>query len=425
MPSSTKSFFTVANDLGYGSLKFAMDNQDGKMTQNHVPSTIAIQQAQDLTKPAHFDSQKQEDDYINTLIDRLDVSIASPSVKTPGRFLIGNRAIKSGLPWRESFDVNDFTGKSESDLSLILTLSVIAGRVLQANYQSGKPLPTNLSADILMATALPIAEGQQTDVTEHYAERYTDKRHVITIHNFEEPITINLHFINVYVALEGEAAQFSIVNAAKTNPKMGEAIFGFFKEHYPKMAAQLNLTQLLHTPNVLGIDIGEGTTDFPVINQGRANPTVSMSLPTGYGNVLQRAINELQNHHMNFQTRAEVQAFLDTPVSPLPSAQQYHQRVEEIVRRQFAPLVQSIVEATSKTMRQAGANIDVLYIYGGGSIPLAKYSNLYNTLVEKTKGFTGGIEIPIIIIPANYAQLMNLDGLILIAQSLRLRTKSN
>ena len=162
----SKKIYTVANDLGYGSMKLTI-NED----RYNIPSVISLQKENDITKPVSFDNKTQEKNYINELIDNLDVTITSPSVKTIGRFLIGKRATISNSTARR-FNVNSFKGKADEDLSLILTLSSIAAHVVKDNYESDEELPSSLKAKVIMATALPIKEGKSETVTENYRNRF-------------------------------------------------------------------------------------------------------------------------------------------------------------------------------------------------------------------------------------------------------------
>lgn len=77
----------AAIDLGYGSVKALIDGE-----KVLFPSAIVLQRKQDLFDPIKFDNEDQEDDYMNDLIDHMDVTISSNAVKTPGRFLVGAAA---------------------------------------------------------------------------------------------------------------------------------------------------------------------------------------------------------------------------------------------------------------------------------------------------------------------------------------------
>ena len=398
----------VANDLGYGSVKAKVED-----TNIHFPSVIAIQREQDLNKPVEFNSNQEKLTYLEGMINHMDVTISSSAVKTQGRFLVGNAAIKSSLPLK-AFDVNDFTGKSDNDLAIILTLSMIAAQRISLAVKNGEDLSDQLSTEINMTTALPVSEGKKNGIVDSYINKYINSKHTVVFHNLKDPITVSLTFNKVYVALEGEVAQLYIQNS---DIKLKGLIKKDFAKNYPELATEIEVTDLVKIINLLGIDIGEGTTDLVVIKDGKANAVSSTSLPTGYGNALQDAIDVLQTQNMNFEARSQLQDYLSQDVSPL--AKRMQNKVRQTVFEQLAPFADKIVEAASKTMRKAGANVEVLYVYGGGSIPMLEQTKLRQKLAQKLKDFSGGIDVPVIWIDKSYAQILNEKGLELVLNVLK------
>ncbi|MBE7386997.1 ParM/StbA family protein [Ligilactobacillus salivarius] len=397
----------VANDLGYGSVKAKVED-----TNIHFPSVIAIQREQDLNKPVEFNSNQEKLTYLEGMINHMDVTISSSAVKTQGRFLVGNAAIKSSLPLK-AFDVNDFTGKSDNDLAIILTLSMIAAQRISLAVKNGEDLSDQLSTEINMTTALPVSEGKKNGIINNYVNKYIGSKHTVVFHNFKDPITVSLSFKNVYVALEGEAAQLYLKNS---DIKLQGLIKQDFSKNYPELANDIKVSDLVKIDNLLGIDIGEGTTDLVVIKEGHANAVASTSLPTGYGNALQDAIDVLQTENMNFEARSQLQNYLAQEVSPL--AKRMQTKVRQIVFEQLEPFADKIVTAASKTMRKAGANVEILYVYGGGSIPMLEQTALRQKLSQKMKDFSGGIDVPVIWINKSYAQNLNEKGLELILKAM-------
>ena len=257
-----------------------------------------------------------------------------------------------------------------------------------------------------MATALPVSEIKRNNIANTYKGRYLKGVHGVTFHNFGTPINVSLTFKEVYVMPEGETAQFYIANS--TDSKFKKSIEKDFKEHYPDMK-DVSVEDLTTSGNVVGIDIGEGTTDIVVLVDGKADGLSSNSLEVGYGNVLQEAIEALQMQRFNFSERAKLQEFLAKPATGLNKARK--QKVESIVQYQFTPFVNSITNATSAVMRKANSSTEVVFVYGGGSIPMKEQSDLRQRLSEKMKAFSGGFDIPVVWIDKEYAQLMNLNGL--------------
>lgn len=398
----------VANDLGYGSVKAKVND-----TKIHFPSVLALQREQDIAKPVEFDSEKEKLSYLSDMINHMDITVSSSAVKTQGRFLLGTAAVKSSLPMR-AFDVNDFTGKSDNDLSIILTLGMIAAQRVALAIENGEDLSEQLNAEVNMTTALPVSEGKKNGIVDSYINKYVNSKHTVVFHNLKDPITVSLTFNKVYVALEGEVAQLYIQNS---DIKLKGLIKKDFAKNYPELATEIEVTDLVKIKNLLGIDIGEGTTDLVVIKDGKANAVSSTSLPTGYGNALQDAIDVLQTQNMNFEARSQLQDYLSQDVSPL--AKRMQNKVRQTVFEQLAPFADKIVEAASKTMRKAGANVEVLYVYGGGSIPMLEQTELRQKLAQKMKDFSGGIDVPVIWIDKSYAQILNEKGLELVLNVLK------
>lgn len=398
----------VANDLGYGSVKAKVND-----TKIHFPSVLALQREQDIAKPVEFDSEKEKLSYLSDMINHMDITVSSSAVKTQGRFLLGNAAVKSSLPMR-AFDVNDFTGKSDNDLSIILTLGLIAAQRVALAVENGEDLSEQLNAEVNMTTALPVSEGKKNGIVDSYINKYVNSKHTVVFHNLKDPITVSLTFNKVYVALEGEVAQLYIQNS---DIKLKGLIKKDFAKNYPELATEIEVTDLVKIRNLLGIDIGEGTTDLVVIKDGKANAVSSTSLPNGYGNALQDAIDVLQTQNMNFEARSQLQDYLSQDVSPL--AKRMQNKVRQTVFEQLAPFADKIVEAASKTMRKAGANVEVLYVYGGGSIPMLEQTELRQKLAQKMKDFSGGIDVPVIWIDKSYAQILNEKGLELVLNVLK------
>lgn len=397
----------VANDLGYGSVKAIIDDKEIKF-----PSVFTIEREQDIASPIEFESKGQKDDYMKDFINHMDVTISSSAVKTPGRFLIGQYAMDKNLPLTH-FDINDYAGKSESDYSLILSLSMIAGAAVENAYSKGSDLSEPIKVKSKMAVALPVKEGSDINIKNMYRSRYNGSTHQVTFHNFKNPITVTIEFDKVFVATEGETAQFYI--STGENKDLTTKIKADFDEHYPELAPLVSAEDLIHAKNVVSIDIGAGTVDIVVIINGKALTVASFSLSEGYDNALQEALEVLEDKRYNFASVAELKEFLASKPSPLSRAR--YNAVEKIVFAQLEPFCDRIVDEVSRALRKAGAGIEVATVHGGGSIPMKDQSQLRTKLEEKLKSYNGGQVVPVLWIPAPYAQTLNRDGLWYIAKN--------
>lgn len=394
-----KLFF--ANDLGYGSIKGVINDEEIL-----IPSVTADLREQDMFEPVDFSTDKEQNIYFNDMFKHMDVTVQSPQVRKTNRMLIGEAALDSHLPVK-TFDVNDFNGKSQTDHALILTLTAIATKALKQAYINGEDLSEGVQADVFMTTALPVAEGKKKDVIDAYRNRYKKSTHLVTFHNFNELITVKIKFQEVIVSLEGETAKYALSDADKT---LAKGIYDDFKRNYSDFAEELDSESLLQLDNKLFIDIGEGTTDFIVFTDDEVNEHSSTSIQQGYGNALEDAIDELTENGFNINNRAALQELILEPARN-PMRKQRQKRAKEAVNQQLMRLVDSIVNTTSKTLRKASASIDVIFVLGGGSIPLKDQTDLRAQLVQKTEAFSDGIGIPVVFIPEEYAQHLNENGL--------------
>lgn len=391
----------TANDLGYGSVKAIVDGKKIKF-----PSVFSVEREQDIPSPVEFENKTQQDAYMEDFINRMDVTVSSSSIKTQGRFMIGDNAVSRNLPLTH-FDINDFAGKAESDYSLILTLSMIAGRAVEEAYKKGEDLSEPIKVTTRMAVALPVKEGSNIETKNMYRERYTGNNHQVTFHNFKNPITVTITFDKVFVATEGETAQFYI--STGENEDLTKAIKDDFDRNYPDMASLVSAKDLISAKNVVSIDVGAGTVDIVVIVNGKALVVASFSLSEGYDNALEEALEVLRDKKYNFNSVAELKDFLATKPSPLNRAR--YEAVQKVVFAQIEPFCDRIVDEVSRSLRKAGANIEVVYVHGGGSIPMKDQSQLRTKLDAKLKDFNGGQAVPVIWIDKKFAQVLNRDGL--------------
>lgn len=389
--------YYAASDLGNDTVKIDINHESFD-----VPSVISKAENNERIT---FISRKDADDYMRNFFDHLEATVTSASVNTHGHFLVGRAAVNSRVTPRR-FDINNFSLKSDDDLSIILNLVLLAGKCVKDAYFNHANL-SQLHMNVYLATALPIREGKAVGVIKQYQSKYLQNDHIVTFDNFKDPISVNLHFVKVIVGLEGQAAQLALTNSKQIYPKLANSLLADFKAHYDQ--TNITIDNIVNASNIIGIDIGGKTVDFPVFTNGEANINVSDSSLKGYDSVLQTAITDLQNHMRNFDNIGQLENYLAQGASPFdPSS---YQQVAQIVKANSQDLVQSILDNVSKLMREASLNPDLVFVYGGGSIPLNRDTDLRQLLDEKLSSFNGNKRIPIIWIDQAYAQKLNKLGL--------------
>lgn len=395
----------IANDLGYGFIKADINGERVK-----IPSAIATKQSYMAPNPDTI-----SDKYMENFLDNMDVSISSSSVNRTGRFLIGRAASKAASR-TQTFNIYSGKGKSDDDLSVILTLSMIAGQRVKLAYEANADLSKPLNADVIMATELPISEGRNSQVSKNYEDKYLGHKHIVTFNNFNDPITVSINFISVRSYLEGETASLALANAAKglkgfeILDSLREAVAKDYKKNYPERAKKYGVEEILNALNIFILDIGERTSDLVTTTLGAANPEASDSIDLGFGTALERTRQELRVRHLaNFNSRYDLKEYLHRDL--VGANKEKQEQIRQILIEQLQPLSDGIVDASSNILSLTANDTDVVFVLGGGSIPMLKQSNLRSDLVELLQSL--GSEAPVIGIDPKFAQWMNEIGLLI------------
>ena len=393
----------VVNDLGYGFIKSEINDEKIK-----IPSVIAKKQTYMAPNP-----DKISDEYMNDFLNRMDVSVNSASVERAGRFLVGEAASK-GASRTQTFNIFSGQGKSDDDLSVILTLSVIAGERVKKAYENGEDLTRPLTANVIMATELPIAEGRNAKKSKDYEDKYLGHKHVVTFNNFADPITVTVNFLMVHSYLEGETASLALANAAhglKGFPVLDDLkkeVMEDYRKHYPERSKKYGVEEVLEAQNVFVLDIGERTSDMVTTTDGGANPEASDSVSLGYGTALESARKEARIKGLgNFRSRYDMKNFLSRKLVG-PSAEK-QTAIQELVDEQLQNLSDGILDAASDILSLTANSTDAVYVLGGGSIPMAESSHLREDLEGLLTSLNA--KAPIIWVGKKNAQWVNEIGL--------------
>lgn len=352
--------------------------------------------------------------FMKDIINQMDVSFSSPLVRSTERRLFGERALKSGLNLEE-FDVFARTGKSEVDLSGVLGLATIAADRLYEYYEKngGLPVSGKLKTKVDFATALPIGEYK------HHAKQYRQKYlnagepHMVTFHNFERPVHVEIVFDYVQVINEGESAQYGLMLAKDAFLDMirREAVKRFPNGELNGITGK----DLVSAKNTLGIDIGEGTIDFAVFSNGKFNADASSTMNQGYGSVLESTLSVLQEEGYPYKSRKELSEFIHNEPSPFTKKKWTHvKNVNQSEESRFGDIVSSEV---SKVFSRVGGFIEVIFVFGGGATPLEW--SLFDKLQSRVAEFGDDNLLPIVYLDSDFSRFLNGQGLYQVAQRLR------
>lgn len=388
-------------DLGNGYVKANINGQI-----KVFPSVAVKQFNTSVNQPVAADDL---DFFMKDLINQMDLSFSSPLVQSTERRLFGERAMKSGLSLEE-FDVFSRQSKAEVDLSGALGLATIAADRLFVHYKAQDALPeSDLQVVVDLATALPIGEYRKHAAA--YKERYVNdgRAHVVTFHNFDRPVRVEIIFENVYVANEGESAQYGLMFAKEPFLDMihKEAVKRFPNGELKDITGR----DLVTAENTLGIDIGEGTIDFAVFTKNRFNPDASSTMNQGYGAVLESTLTQLQDEGYPYKSRKELAEFIHNAPTMLSKKKWNHVReLNQSEENRFGEIVAGEV---SKVFSKVGGFVEVIFVFGGGATPLEW--SLFKKLQQRTAEFGEDNLLPIVYLDSKFSRFLNVQGLYQVA----------
>lgn len=392
-------------DIGNGYVKGLIETDKG-IDSVDIPSGVTLMtRANFVPTPDNQCLSEVEDIY-----NRLDVSFTSSMVNDGYRRLFGARSLSAGGAFEE-FDVLGSRSKAQQPLSKVLVMGCIAGKILRDYVKEHGCLPEAsgvLNAEIDCALALPITEFMLHRVA--YANEFKNGVHTVTVHNFETPVMIKLMFKSVVVIAEGASAQYAIT--AKGEPLMNHMLKDV-RSHGVALEG-ITAKDVLAATNTVGVDIGEGTVNFPVFTNGRFNTDASMTLNKGYGSVLTNALVSMQEQNFNggFASRKQLAAYLQEKPSLLKKT--HYDRVKQFVDEEILFFAREVAEKLGHVLNRVGASTEVIYVYGGGSGEVKHH--LYPLLLEKVKEIMGVSEFAVMYLDSRYSRHLNREGLFIAAK---------
>jgi plasmid segregation protein ParM len=331
--------------------------------------------------------------FIKHLPEQLIVTIDSPAAR-PGMYYIGKFALESG----ELLDTMQvgIDQKCEVDLPIINTLAQIAAAAVQKAYGDTQTVPEMIEAHVDMATALPVT--QHTDETAaKFERRFMEGFHHVTVHLNKQRVAVKVVFDYTKVIPEATPVTFALQKDASGNWRDGD-IFQEFVETYPVGKAfngsYFKDKRILHT------DIGDGSTEYPITEGNKFLRQFVHGSHHGAGYAIEEALSEF--NRLVYLPDSPRQFFSDVIKNP---KHKYYARAIKTLNRPLEGQAKQIIQNIRKQLTKARNEIDVICVYGGGSILMR--SILYPLLKE----LCDEREIKLLYIPPQYAITMNAEGL--------------
>ncbi|MDQ1911138.1 ParM/StbA family protein [Paenibacillus sp. GD4] len=340
-----------------------------------------------------WSEEQAPESFIKSLQDQLVVTIDSPAAR-PGMYYVGKFALESG----EILD-NLQIGidmKCDMDLPVVNTLAQIAAVAVQKAYEEEKKLPDHIDLEVDMATALPVT--QHTDETSaKFEKRFTSGSHHVTVHLGTHRVAVKIAFPFAKVVPEATPVIFALQKDAEGNWREGD-IFQEFVEKY-EIDKKFN-GLYFKDKRILHIDIGDGSTEYPITEGNKFLRQFVHGSHHGAGYAIEEALDEFNRLiHLPNSPR---QFFSDVLKNP---KHKYHARAIRTLKTPLESQVKQIVQNVKRQLTKARNEIDLICVYGGGSILMRSllYPRLDELCVER--------EMQLLYIPDDYAVQMNALGL--------------
>lgn len=367
----------IANDIGNSETKMIINSALIKQ-----PSVVKRL----LMKPNVHETNTEKN--IMNLLDELVVNVTSKGIKRNGLYFVGKRA---NLTADQVENMNIKIGnKYKHDIPVLLTLSVSAARAVQIAYLESKELPSSLSATILMTSAIPASE-YTPDKAKYLEDRFLIDDHVVIVYVGEKLVTVTLKFEKVKVTQEGVPALYALLEGD-----------GSILENYNTLYKKNINPRDFRNKKILHADIGDGTTEY-IYTMG-LNPVndACTGEKRGVGHATQEAI-QLLKEEVGGNLDINRQQFMAILRDPSHNLHEYAVRYMSEARYSQAQRI--LEDIQEKYMSKTAGNVDIIAIYGGGSIQFKE--DLYDDLVA----FANEIHCEVLWIPKEYAVDMNVNGM--------------
>jgi len=340
-----------------------------------------------------WSEEQAPESFIKNLQEQLVVTIDSPSAR-PGMYYVGKFALESG-EILDNLQIG-IDQKCDMDLPIVNTLAQIAAAAVQKAYEEEKIIPEMINVDVDMVTALPVT--QHTDETSaKFERRFMNGIHNVTVHLGKQRVAVKIVFEFTKVVPEATPVIFTLQKDAEGNWREGD-IFQQFVEAY-QLEPNFN-GSYFKDKRILHVDIGDGSTEYPITEGNKFLRQFIHGSHHGAGYAIEGALDEFNRLiHLPDSPR---QFFSDVIKNP---KHKYYGKAIATLKRPLESQSRQIIQNVKKQLTKARNEIDVICVYGGGSIIMR--SILYPMLKE----LCDEREMKLLYIPEEYAVILNAMGL--------------
>ncbi|WP_250622345.1 ParM/StbA family protein [Bacillus subtilis] len=377
----------VAADIGNSTTKMIIE--DELFSQPSVIRRL-------MKKPQVTETDLKKN--VTNLDENLTVHITSPAIKATadGLYVIGRKAITTDLDKVQNMNIK-LGNKHKHDLPVIMILSMIARKIIKDEFDGTGELATSYSAVCDLSSAIPASEFsfEKAQILE---KRFATKPHTVIVHLGEMKVTVTLTFKKVKVTQEGVPAIFSLL--AEDDTILDE--FNQMYEENEDIQHNVVKPKDLKTMKIFHVDIGDGTTEYIYTNGVNPILDACSGEKRGVGHATEEA-TVLLNEELNGLMKINRQSFMSIVADETHNLHAEAENALDIAKGSQANFI--LEDTIEKVSNKAGNNVDIVVVYGGGSIQFRQY------LFKDLKEFTDQIKTKLLWVPEEKAVNLNVRGL--------------
>lgn len=377
-------------------LKLKVGNDTGNSEHDIIINGFQICQPNVVARTRKTPNLEELDQevFIENIENNLVINLISKQVST-GTYYIGNYALKSGHPVK-SIEVGVDNNKAESDIVFINTLAQIAGFAVKQAYKEGK-IEEDIKVKVDMAGALPIRQYNST-IAQTFAKRFTDDKHILNVETPKKSVKVEIEFDFVKINQEGVTTTFALEH-------LDDKVFKSYNEKVNEKNvlynAKLNKDYFKNQEvRILHISIGEGTTEYPKTIGKSFDPNFIHGSNNGVGIGIDNSLDE-------FKDEIGVSTYSRQKFSEIIRAEhhKYKELAKDILDFHLEEQSAEILKNSRKEIEKANNEIDLILVYGGGSILMR------NTLEKKLEDVCKRGKMKLLYLEEPYSVTLECEGL--------------
>ena len=382
-------------------MKFKVGNDVGNSEQDIVIDNLLIQQPSVNAKISNID--KYEDQTVtqvmSDIMNKLLITVDSPSCKA-GTYLVGKFALSTGRT------VNNMQiglqKKSNHQIPIVNTLGVLAAHAVKAYYEKNSALPEDetIKISVDMTTSLPIEEYNEDKQKNArlFENRFMSGKHFVSVHLGSSRARVEITFDYVRCYAEAMTAMLGVIKNEDGDVRKGDMFEEFMEVNN---LSKVDGAYFKNTRN-FNIDIGEGTTEIPILNGLSPDPSHSEGFHLGVGHAIDRGLAAYKKAIglIEFERQEFEEIIKD-------KEHKKHNLAMSCIQEYLEEQAEKILRVVRSQLEAAKYEVDVMIVYGGGSILLR--DELFPALKEICQ--KENIDIKLLYMPEKYAVKLNAIGL--------------